>query len=72
MSKKVVNEEETEVNGIKGQIIYDPPETVDAARAGAYAAGKVDTLYPDEELPEPNLHRIQAPEDLTPPEEDDT
>jgi hypothetical protein len=42
MSKKVVNEDETEVNGIKGQLIY-PDRKVDAERAGLYAAGKVDT-----------------------------
>lgn len=64
MSKKVVNEDETEVNGIKGQLIY-PDRKVDAERAGLYAAGKVDTLDPDDDLDQDvNPHRIQAPEEI--------
>jgi hypothetical protein len=41
-------EEQDEVNGIEGQIIY-PDRTVDAERAGEFAAGKVDTLEPEDE-----------------------
>lgn len=33
--------------GVEGQIMY-PEAQVDPERAGQYAAGKVDTLYPDE------------------------
>lgn len=36
------------VNGIEGQIIY-PDREVDAARAAGWAAGKEDSLYPDDE-----------------------
>jgi hypothetical protein len=43
----VENDNADEVNGIEGQLIY-PDREVDAARAGEFAAGKVDTLYEDE------------------------
>lgn len=36
------------VNGIEGQLIY-PDREVDAARAAGWAAGKEDSLYPDDE-----------------------
>jgi hypothetical protein len=41
-------DEVDEVNGITGQIIY-PDREVDAERAAAWAAGKEDSLYPDDE-----------------------
>ena len=44
-------EGDDEVNGIEGQIIY-PDVEVDAERAAAFAAGKVDTLHPDEDKDE--------------------
>jgi hypothetical protein len=34
--------------GVPGQILY-PERVVDAERAGAFAAGKVDTLEPEED-----------------------
>lgn len=39
-------EEEYDNPGISGQILY-PEVEVDAERAGAYAAGDVETLYDD-------------------------
>lgn len=39
---------EDETPGIKGQIVYPDP-TVDAERAGAFAAGKADSLDPEHE-----------------------
>jgi len=41
-------EEEYDNPGIKGQIQYPEPE-VDAERAAAFAAGKVDSLYDEDE-----------------------
>ena len=41
-------DEEYENPGIKGQIQYPEPQ-VDAERAGAFAAGEVDTLEPEDE-----------------------
>jgi hypothetical protein len=60
-----VSDSEESVNGIKGQLVY-PDRVVDAERAGLYAAGKVDTLDPDDSLDDRdvNLHRIQAPEEI--------
>lgn len=37
-----------EVNGIPGQLIY-PDREVDAERAAAFAGGKEETLYPENE-----------------------
>lgn len=42
------DDEDEEVNGVPGQIEY-PDASVDAERAAAFAAGKVDTLYEDDE-----------------------
>lgn len=36
-----------EVNGIEGQIVY-PDRAVDAEQAGAWAAGKADSLDPND------------------------
>ena len=46
-------EEAEDSSGVPGQIMYPEPE-VDAERAAAFAAGKVDTLEPeDDESEEP-------------------
>jgi len=44
-------EPETTNPGIPGQILY-PEVEVDAERAGAFVAGKEDTLYPETEADE--------------------
>lgn len=41
-------QEEDETNGIEGQIIY-PDREVDAERAAAFAAGKEDSMYDDDD-----------------------
>jgi len=43
-----VDETAEEVSGAPGQIVFPEPE-VDAERAAAFAAGKVETLEPEEE-----------------------
>lgn len=43
-----LREDEDVDTGVPGQIMY-PEVVVDAERAGEYAAGKVDTLDPDDE-----------------------
>jgi hypothetical protein len=47
-TEPVADQDDDGVNGIEGQIIY-PDAEVDAERAGAWVAGKEDTLYEDDE-----------------------
>lgn len=42
------NADENAVNGVKDQLIY-PDREVNAERAAAHAAGKVESLYPTED-----------------------
>lgn len=60
------------VNGIEGQIIY-PDREVDAERAAAFAAGKVDTLNPDEDKDESGWQNPadRPEEELTDDDDDD-
>ena len=47
---EVQTEEVEDERGVPGQIQY-PPIEVDAERAGAFVAGDVETLYPEDEAP---------------------
>ncbi len=47
-TEPLADEEPDDFNGIPGQIVY-PDVHIDAERAAAFAAGKVDNLDPDDE-----------------------
>ena len=58
-------------SGVPGQIVY-PDVVVDAERAGEYAAGKVDTLDPDDESEQrTDRERIQDDIDNYPRDEEE-
>ena len=48
MSETATEEEYVDNNDVPGQLVF-PEQEVDAERAGAFVAGKVDTLYDEEE-----------------------
>jgi hypothetical protein len=64
-------EDNTQVNdaGVPGQILY-PDREVDAERAAAFAGGKEETLYDDENDAGKSRHGWQNPADR--PEEEQT
>lgn len=62
-------EEGSAFEGIPGQLMY-PDKDVDAERAGQFAAGKVDTLDPNEEE-KSDRERIQDDIDNYPRDDED-